>query len=63
VHLAWNAVLRFHRAMLWRRRVVPIGSAGEPPNGLAPVLLLFGVNISLLFHSVTLWLIILSLAS
>jgi hypothetical protein len=49
--------------MLWRRRVVPIGGAGEPPNGLAPVLLLFGVNISLLFHSVTLWLIILSLAS
>jgi hypothetical protein len=57
VLLAGELLLRCYRAMLRRREV------GVSERDSRPVLLLFGVNISLLFHTVTLWLIILSLAS
>jgi hypothetical protein len=47
--------------------LVPRTGVGWGPataeRGVRPVLLFFGVNISLLFHSVTWWLNILSLAS
>jgi hypothetical protein len=57
VLLAGDCCSGAHRAMLRRREV------GIAERDSRPVLLLFGVNISLLFHSVSLWLIILSLAS